>query len=259
MTHRQQAHIIASIGTVLFLLLLFLLLWFVYIGAPVSEEDEGIEIAFGEMTETQTYASASPSVEPTVPQTTVTPVSPATPTHNDFMTQEDEESLELARQREEEERMRREAEAERLRQEQAAAEQKAREEAAIAKANQMGSLFGKPTGGNTAAETAQSGSKKGNPVPGQGSIGGNSWSLAGRGVKTLPQPSDTFDQEGRVVVAIRVDADGNVVDAQIQGGNVSSKATQELARQAALKAKFSATDKNATIAKGTITYTFKFK
>ena len=37
MTNKQQAHIIAAIGTALFLLLLFLLLWFVYIGAPVQE------------------------------------------------------------------------------------------------------------------------------------------------------------------------------------------------------------------------------
>ena len=128
MTNKQQAHTIAAVGTALFLLLLFLLLWFVYVGAPVQEEDEGIEIAFGEMTETQSYASAAEATELVAPQAVTAPSEPAVPTHNDLMTQEDEESLELARQREEEERLRREAEAERLRQEQAAAEQRAREE-----------------------------------------------------------------------------------------------------------------------------------
>ena len=257
MTNKQQAHIIAAIGTALFLLLLFLLLWFVYIGAPVQEEDEGIEIAFGEMTETQSYASAAAS-EPVAPQAVTAPVEPATPTHNDLMTQEDEESLELARQREEEERMRREAEAERLRQEQAEAEQKAREDAAIAKANQMGSLFGNQNGGSAGSGELQGGSQKGNPVPGHGTIGGSSWTLAGRGVKKLPKPSSDFSQEGKVIVAIWVDASGNVIDAQVQGGTVSDKATQELARKAALQAKFTPAEDGTTKAKGTITYTFKF-
>lgn len=258
MTNKQQAHTIAAVGTALFLLLLFLLLWFVYVGAPVQEEDEGIEIAFGEMTETQSYASAAEATEPIAPQAVTAPSEPTVPTHNDLMTQEDEESLELARQREEEERLRREAEAERLRQEQVAAEQRAREEAAIAKANQMGSLFGKQTGGAAGAGDVQGGSQKGNPVPGHGTIGGSSWTLAGRGVKTLPKPSTDFTQEGKVIVAIWVDADGNVIDAQVQGGTVSDKTTQELARKAALQAKFTPAEDGTAKAKGTITYTFKF-
>ena len=257
MTNKQQAHTIAAIGTVVFLLLLFLLLWFVYIGAPVQEEDEGIEIAFGEMTETQSYASAAAS-ESVATQAVTDPVASATPTHNDQMTQEDEESLELARQREEEERLRREAEAERLRQEQAAAEQKAREDAAIAKANQMGSYFNKQTGDAAGSGDVQGGSQKPNPVPGHGTVGGSSWTLAGRGVKSLPRPDTNFTQEGKVIVAIWVDANGNVTDAQVQGGTVSDKATQELARKAALQAKFTPAEDGNTKAKGTITYTFKF-
>ena len=154
--------------------------------------------------------------------------------------------------------MRREAEAERLRQEQAAAEQKAKEDAAIAKANQFGSLFGKQTGGASGNGNGGGGSEKGNPVPGHGTIGGNSWTLAGRGVKTLPKPSSDFLQEGKVIVAIWVDAAGNVTDAQVQGGTVSDKATQELARKAALQAKFTPSEDGTTKAKGTITYTFKF-
>ena len=60
---------------------LFLLLWFVYIGAPVQEEDEGIEIAFGEMTETQSYASAAEATELVAPQAVTAPSEPAVPTH----------------------------------------------------------------------------------------------------------------------------------------------------------------------------------
>ena len=66
------------------------------------------------------------------------------------------------------------------------------------------------------------------------------------------------NEEGKVIVAIWVDANGNVTDAQVQGGTVSDKATQELARKAALQAKFTPAEDGNTKAKGTITYTFKF-
>lgn len=46
MTKKQQRHIIASIGTGLFLLLIFLILWLVYMTAVKPDEEEGIEIAF---------------------------------------------------------------------------------------------------------------------------------------------------------------------------------------------------------------------
>ena len=51
MTKKQQRHIIASIGTLLFLIIVFLLLWFVYMTAVIPEEEEGIEIAFGQVEE----------------------------------------------------------------------------------------------------------------------------------------------------------------------------------------------------------------
>ena len=51
MTKKQQRHIIASIGTLLFLIIVFLLLWFVYMTAIIPEEEEGIEIAFGQVEE----------------------------------------------------------------------------------------------------------------------------------------------------------------------------------------------------------------
>ena len=133
---------------------------------------------------------------------------------------------------------------------------KQKEAEAIAKANQMGNLFGKTNGTNTEGDGNTQGSgQKGNPV-GHGSSGGNSWSLSGRGIKgSLPQPSNTFTQEGSVVVEIRVNAAGNVVSANIKGGNISDKQTQQLALEAARKAKFTEGDHDQI---GTITYNFKF-
>ena len=67
-----------------------------------------------------------------------------------------------------------------------------KEAEAIAKANQMGSLFGN-SGNNTGASGTRNAGQKGNPV-GHGSSGGTSWSLPGRGIKgTLPQPSNNFN------------------------------------------------------------------
>lgn len=131
---------------------------------------------------------------------------------------------------------------ERVRKEEAAARLKAqatsnkeKEAEIIAKANAMGGIFGDPVG--------------------TGSVGGNNWSLAGRNLKALPKPSNNFNQAGKVVVEIRVNAGGNVISAKQIGGTISDKQTIQLALDAAKKAKF--TEGNSEQI-GTITYTFKF-
>lgn len=149
------------------------------------------------------------------------------------------EAQERQRQREEQARL----EAEYKAREAAEAERKAKEAEAIAKANELGATFG-----NTSS-TGQ-----GNPV-GYSSSGGHNWSLAGRDLKgTLPLPSNAFNQEGKVIVQIRVDAAGNVVEAKYKGGNVTDKQTIQIAIDAAKKAKFTEGDHDQI---GTITYIFK--
>ncbi len=94
-----------------------------------------------------------------------------------------------------------------------------------------------------------------NPI-GRGSKGGNSWSLAGRGIHgTLPRPSNSFNQEGSVVVEIRVNAEGDVVAVSHKGGTVNDKQTIQLALDAARKANFTEGEHDQI---GTITYYFKF-
>ena len=268
MTNKQKRHIIASVGTVLFMLLLFLLLWFIRLYAFKPEEEEGIEVAFGEVAEAGGYmAQQSEAVPMPSPQQTAPPATGA-PSDNDLMTQEDEEALALRKEQEKKERERKQAEAERLKREKeeqarleaerkareaAEAERKAKEAEAVAKANAMGSLFGQSGNTNGSGESQGNG-QRGNPV-GHGSVGGNEWSLSGRGIKgTLPQPSNDFKQEGKVIVQIRVNAAGQVVSATVQGGDVSDKQTQQLALDAARKAKFTEGDHDQI---GTITYIFK--
>ena len=254
MTKKTKRHIIASVGTAVFMLLLFLLLWFVYLTAVVPEEEEGVEVAFGEVAEAGGYMAEQSEAVPMPTPEPATPVQPSSPAEEEHLTAEDEEALALAeakKKKEAEEKAR--LEAERKAREAAEAERKAKEAEAIAKANQYGSLFGQ-SGNTTGSGDSQGSGQKGNPV-GHGSVGGNSWSLSGRGIKgTVPMPSNTFKQEGKVVVQIRVNAAGQVVSATVKGGDVSDKQTQQLALDAARKAKFTEGDHDQI---GTITYIFK--
>lgn len=274
MNREQQNKIIAAIITLLFMLLLFLMLWFVLISIPQPEEDEGIEVAFGVVEDAGGYEAQQSEAVP-IPSEATPPPPASTPSNNDLMTQEDEESLQLARQREEQKRKERElAEAERLQREKeraeaeakakaeaearakAEAERKAKEQAAIAKASQFGSLFGNSGSASGSGDGKGSG-QKGNPV-GRGSQGAATWSLAGRECKSVAQPSNNFNQEGKVVVSIQVDAAGNVSSAAVGNGTtVSDYATQQIALKAARETKFSASESKIQI--GTITYIFKFK
>lgn len=254
--------------------LLFLFLWFFTIGKPIMEEEEGIEVSFGnDANGGGSEAEAIPM--PAVPVTQAPAPTPQEPSKNDLMVQDDEESLALQKQREEERKRKAEEEelirrqreeeqrieAERIAREQQLAEERARQ-AAIEqekrdKANAMGALFGNNQQGASGSGTTQGNSIQGsqNPV-GHGSSGGNSWSLKGRNLKALPKPSTNFKQEGKVVVNIQVNSAGKVISATVgEGTTVSDYQTRQVALEAARRAEFSPSDQKIQI--GTITYTFK--
>lgn len=271
---RIDSHIIASVGTLISMLLLLLLLWKLSITAPVLEEEEGIVITFGNADDGGGMPDATPIDALTQAEQIPAPATPSRPSDNDLMVQDDEESLALAKQREEEARhkaeeaelirQRREAEAqaeaERIAKEKALAEQRAKEQEAIAKADALGkALFGNAgttEGGNGDNASASSSGVKGNPVDkGFGESNGATWSLAGRNVKSLPKPSENFNQQGRVIVNIRVDKKGNVISATVADGTtISDRPTQQLALVAARQAKFTEGDSEQI---GSIIYNFK--
>lgn len=272
-----QSHIIAGAGTIIFLLLLLFLLLRLSMSAPLQVEDEGIVITFGDADEGGGMPDVLPMPDP-ITQAEQQPAAPAPtpvqPSDNDLMAQEDEESLpvaqqnedELKRQAEQEELLRKQQEeearleAERIEREKALAEQKARQEEAIKKAQAMAALFGQSgstEGANAENATATpAATSKGNPVGKNfGQVDGNMWSLQGRSVKTMPKPSTDFLEQGKVVVSIRVDKAGNVVAASIgDGTTISDRYTQQLALDAARRAKFTEGDKEQI---GSITYNFK--
>ena len=274
MTKQNQAHIIASVGTILSMCLVFLLLWWLQVNAPVLQEDEGIVVAFGDAEEGGGMPDVRPLDAVTQAEQVPAPAAPSRPSDNDLIVQEDTESLALTKQTEEDAkrnaeeeeliRKRKEeearVEAERIAKEKALAEQRTKEQEAIDKANQLAALFGQAgmaQGANADnASVSNIAGTKGNPVgKGMGVTNGTQWSLYGRNVKRLPKPSSDFAQAGVVVVNIMVDAAGNVTNATVADGTtISDRATQQLALQAARQSKFSEGD---TPQIGKITYTFK--
>lgn len=94
---------------------------------------------------------------------------------------------------------------------------------------------------------------------GDGAGSGTSFSLAGRGAKSLGKPSSTSKETGSVVVEIRVNQDGDVVSAKavLRGTTLLDTNIWRLCEQAARKSKFTANPDAPELQKGKITYIFK--
>lgn len=95
---------------------------------------------------------------------------------------------------------------------------------------------------------------------GSGGLGdeGVGYDLGGRGAKHLPKPAYDSEEQGKVVVDIKVDRNGKVVSAiaGAKGTTISDLRLRRLAEEAALRSVFSP-DPNAPVRqKGTITYNF---
>ncbi len=86
--------------------------------------------------------------------------------------------------------------------------------------------------------------------------------LQGRSLMgNLPEPEYTVNKSGRVVVKIRVDQYGSVINAipGASGTTVQDKTLWEAAKKAALKAKFNTSASSPVVQEGTITYIFRLK
>ncbi len=109
--------------------------------------------------------------------------------------------------------------------------------------------------GNQGVETGDPNSNNYGDGKGLGDEG-ISFSLEGRGKVALPKPKLEKNEEGIVVIEIRVNANGDVISAApTKGSTTTSPYLRELAEKAALKARFTAKP-NAPDQFGTITYRF---
>jgi hypothetical protein len=128
-------------------------------------------------------------------------------------------------------------------------------------------------GDGNSGQAGNEGSPDGNPdTHGQGGTGnnpdfkghgngpgGSGFSLTGRKILVPPPKVSDGKEEGIVVVYITVDKEGNVIDADPtgKGTTTSSQVLKSKARQAALQAKFSPSDKFET-QRGSIVFKFQF-
>jgi hypothetical protein len=108
---QYQSHIIAFFGTLFSLCLILLLLWFLKLTAPVYEEEEGIVVSFGNAEEGGGMPDVSHLDETTQVEQIPMPSLPTLPSDNDFIVQDDEESLALKKQSIEESKRKAEEEA----------------------------------------------------------------------------------------------------------------------------------------------------
>lgn len=87
---------------------------------------------------------------------------------------------------------------------------------------------------------------------------GTGYDLGGRGAKSLHRPDDDFSEEGRIVVDIWVNRDGQVVRAEVatKGTDIISNSMRQKAIQAAKRSTFASDPDAPEEQHGTITYTF---
>lgn len=91
-----------------------------------------------------------------------------------------------------------------------------------------------------------------------GNGSGYNFSLAGRSMRTPPKISDQSQEQGKVVVDITVDKNGNVVTASAPGRGSTTTSTNLVrkAKESAMKTKFSPSAQGVEEQRGTITFVF---
>lgn len=229
----------SAIVTAIISIIILLILFFTGMAAERNEMDEGVMVSFGNFEDGYGEQTPEPEQAAQPTQATTVPTAPQpTPTTSEKLVTQQDPSVAI-----EQERRRRQEEAEQRRQE---------EEAKKAQAARIAGSAFKSVGAGQGSGSGDG--QKGNPV-GRGSEGGNSWSLNGRSLKgRLAQPSYKGNDQGRIVVNIRVDQQGRVVDASIgTGTTITSEQMRQAALQAAKKNVFSTGNSPAV---GTITYNF---
>jgi len=290
MDERPSDKSLGVFGTIVFHLLLLLALIFISISS-VDPGDEGILVELGDSPTGQgqfTPSSSAPAAQTSTPpasQPASTPPptpSASTPARQQVLTQNTEEApaisaQEKARQEEqkriaEQERQRqaeierqRKAEQERQRQEElerqriAELERQKREQQAADARNTVSGALSKS---QSAGDTGGSGT--------QGALTGdhnatNKWvehSLKGRDPDgEWPRPEYPIEEQGKVVVNITVDKNGNVIRAEAtpSGSTFQNKELWRAAERAAYKAKFNKAPEAAAEQHGSITYHFNLK
>lgn len=266
MENISKDRITGIVGTLLFHTVLLVLLCLLVMAAPPRQEESGVPVVLGNVEDAFGSELAMTDVE-IIPQPEVSqqlPSSDDVSQEEPLLIQDIEESIAVPAKKDT--KSAKEIEAERRAAEEA--ERKRIEKETKAKAdNLIAGAFGKGNSmsskGNSSDGEGTQGSKDGNSSTGKTTgIGGTGvFDLNGRSLSPagLPKPHYNVQEEGRVVVTITVNPQGNVVRASINPRtNTSSPALRKAALEAARKATFNAVSQ-VEDQEGTITYYFKLK
>lgn len=240
------------IGTFLFHLLLLICFLLFGLTSMDPPPDSGIALNFGTSNvgsgEIQPEETSTSEIKPTNPDDIdAAPVDP-NPVTEEVMTQDVVETVDVEEEKKQEEVKEKKPEiSDELKQTLSNAFNKKTNSGSEGNDNQKGDK-GKVEG-----------TKDGSAYDGTGGEGnGFSYSLAGRGHLSIPKPVDNSQEEGKVVVQIFVDRQGNVVKATpgVRGTTTTSAKLWQKAKEAAMKAKFTANAGAPETQTGSITYVF---
>lgn len=116
-----------------------------------------------------------------------------------------------------------------------------------------------PHNATEGSDTFKAGEPDGNTPKGKVSGAPNAHVKGRNVIGSLPRPQYSGGNEGKVVVRIKIDQYGNVIEAHsgAEGTTVTDKGLWNEARKAALKAHFNTDASAPAVQEGTITYIFK--
>ena len=268
----------ALIGTIIIHLVLLLILYLGILRTTVPNEDSGIFVNFGDISASigafEPQYSANTQRREVPPPPTQRPTSTA---ENEIITQNKEETVALPEKKQEEPKkeeviddkaQREKAEAERIQREENERKQREEEQRRQQEAisNRVSNAFGMGSSpdnsqGDATTGTGNQGSPFGNTDTGanEGTGGFGTFNLNGRSIGRggLPRPSYNSQEEGRIVVNIIVEPNGNVILAEIgRGTNIDNSSMRNSAIDAAKRAKFNKIQ-GTNNQSGTITYIYK--
>ena len=262
---REKFDIFSVLWTVLLHLVVIGLLFLIHLTKPVAQAESGVPVMLGNMGNLDTDYELTEVNSMPAPAPASVPV-PKAPQAEPAITQNLEETVAI----ESGEKEKPVKPAETPKQptpEEIRAEQE--RQAAEAAQNLMANAFGRSNSMQASASTENNsdvqgapGSTEGNATQGKATgVGGyGTWDLNGRDMLgELPRPSYSVQEEGRVVVTITVDPEGNVIETRINNRtNTTNLQLRNAAIEAARKTKFDkSNDQNNQT--GTITYYFKLK
>lgn len=263
---REKFDIFSVLWTILLHALAIVLLLVLHLNKPVAQAESGVPVMLGNMGNLDTDYEFTEVNSMPAPAPAAVPV-PVAPQAEPAITQNLEETVAIE-SGEKEKPVKPADTPKQPTPEEIRAEQE--RQAAEAAQNLMANAFGRSSSMQASAPTENNsdvqgtpGSTEGNSTQGKpsGSAGYGTWDLGGRDmVGELPRPAyNGIQEEGRVVVTITVDPEGNVIDTRINNRtNTTNLQLRNAAVEAARRTKFNATS-GSNNQSGTITYYFKLK